>query len=53
MYRNVLVAEDELRPDPNDLAPDSSPSSEVLADQSDKLTHSLSACPTRQIPSIG
>ena len=49
MYRNAIVAEDELRPDPDDLAPDSSPSSEALADQSDKLTHSfirLSNLPT-------
>ena len=49
MYRNAIVAEDELRPDPDDLAPDSSPSSEALADQSDKLTLSfvrLSNLPT-------
>jgi len=49
MYRNAIVAEDEIRPDPDDLAPDSSPSSEALADQSDKLTLSfvrLSNLPT-------
>jgi len=49
MYRNAIVAEDELRPNPDDLAPDSSPSSEALADQSDKLTLSfvrLSNLPT-------
>ena len=49
MYRNAIVAEDELRSNPDDLAPDNSPSSEALADQSDKLTLSfvrLSNLPT-------
>jgi hypothetical protein len=40
---------DELRPDQDDLADDSSPSPEAVADQTDKLTHSyirLSNLPT-------
>jgi hypothetical protein len=48
MYRNAAVA-DELRPDQDDLANDSSPSPEAVADQTDNLTHSylrLSNLPT-------
>jgi hypothetical protein len=48
MYRNAAVA-DELRPDQDDLANDSSPSPEAVADQTDELTHSyirLSNLPT-------
>ena len=48
MYRNA-VAEDDLRPDQDDLADDSSPPPEAVADQTDNLTHSyirLSNLPT-------
>jgi hypothetical protein len=49
MYRNAVVTEDDLRPDQDDLADDSSPSLEAVADQTDDLTHSyirLSNLPT-------
>jgi hypothetical protein len=49
MYRNAVVTEDDLRPDQNDLADDSSPSPEAVANQADNLTHSyirLSNLPT-------
>ena len=49
MYRNAVVTEDDLRPDQDDLADDSSPSPEAVADQMDNLTHSyirLSNLPT-------
>jgi len=49
MYRNAVVAEDELRPDQDDLAEDRSPSPETVVDQTDNLTQSyirLSNLPT-------
>jgi hypothetical protein len=49
MCRNAVVTEDDLRPDQNDLADDSSPSPEAVANQADNLTHSyirLSNLPT-------
>jgi hypothetical protein len=49
MYRSAVVTEDDLQRDWDDLADDSSPSPEVVADRSDKLTHSyicLSNLPT-------
>jgi hypothetical protein len=49
MYRNAVVAEDELRPDQDDLAEDRSPSPETVVDQTDNLALSyirLSNLPT-------
>jgi len=49
MYRNAVVAEDELRPYQDDLAEDRSPSPETVVDQTDNLTQSyirLSNLPT-------
>jgi len=49
MYRNAVVAEDELRPDQDDLAEDRSPSPETVVDQTDNLPQSyirLSNLPT-------
>jgi hypothetical protein len=49
MYQNAVVTEEDLQPDQDELADDSSRSSEAVADQTDNLTHSyirLSNLPT-------
>ncbi len=49
MHRNAVVTENDLRPDQDDLADDSSPSPEAVGDQTDDLTRSyirLSNLPT-------
>jgi len=49
MYRKSALTEGDLQPDQDELADDSSPSTEAVADQTDNLTHSyirLSNLPT-------